>query len=63
MSTIIDISMVLTPESPTFPGDPPVTFEAYLDVERAIRTGRPGLPCSTTPAPTSMHRLIFCRTA
>lgn len=26
--------MVLAPECPTFPGDPPVTFDTYMDVER-----------------------------
>lgn len=34
MSKIIDISMPLTPDCPTFPGDPAVTFETYMDVDR-----------------------------
>ncbi|MFW5733935.1 MAG: cyclase family protein [Oceanidesulfovibrio sp.] len=34
MSKIIDITMVLDPGYPPFPGDPGVSFETYKDVER-----------------------------
>lgn len=34
MSKIIDITMPLTPDYPAFPGDPAVTWETYLDVEK-----------------------------